>query len=525
MRIKVWMATAALALACNSAMALPLSVDPGAYLGQWSITGFPLAPGPRTFNLNPGTYRISIAAGTGTNIHIDADGTITSDSTRFNISGSTVSFQTVDVVFEPERYKGQWSVNHGSPWLFGLKTLKLVPAGTGADDINNRYILAVGGLLAVYFSVAADGTITTNSTVLLTSGNVATFVTTPIHFDPGLYLGEWALDRATQQWHRGPKVIDLVPSGQGTDDWELRYRITFGCCAGTRFVVDPAGNIVTDSTRASVDGSSITFTTTPVTIDPGGYTGMWALDRASPSGAPQTGAQTLNLVTGGTGVDDFLSGYRIGFGCCTGTAFRLDGDGTVTTNSTRAVATGGSIAFDTVLVRIDPGSYLDAWALDRATPRLSGVQDLDLVPGGTGSDDFLAGIYRVGLISTGHHASFEVFSPCAINTGSADPNSLPLGDESFTVFCPYTPPSDTDGDGINDSVDLCPDTAPGSVVNADGCSGSQYVAAACNASDFRNHGQFVSCVARAGTEAVRLGLLTQAERAQLVKHAARDYVE
>ena len=118
MRIKVWMATAALALACNSAMALPLSVDPGAYLGQWSITGFPLAPGPRTFNLNPGTYRISIAAGTGTNIHIDADGTITSDSTRFNISGSTVSFQTVDVVFEPERYKGQWSVNHG--WGEGL---------------------------------------------------------------------------------------------------------------------------------------------------------------------------------------------------------------------------------------------------------------------------------------------------------------------------------------------------------------------------------------------------------------------
>ena len=35
------------------------------------------------------------------------------------------------------------------------------------------------------------------------------------------------------------------------------------------------------------------------------------------------------------------------------------------------------------------------------------------------------------------------------------------------------PPTDTDGDGVTDDADLCPDTASGETVDSDGCSASQ----------------------------------------------------
>ncbi|MDB2352418.1 hypothetical protein N9V92_04440 [Luminiphilus sp.] len=36
-----------------------------------------------------------------------------------------------------------------------------------------------------------------------------------------------------------------------------------------------------------------------------------------------------------------------------------------------------------------------------------------------------------------------------------------------------TPSIDTDGDGVEDSADLCPNTPPGETVDSDGCSASQ----------------------------------------------------
>jgi len=80
---------------------------------------------------------------------------------------------------------------------------------------------------------------------------------------------------------------------------------------------------------------------------------------------------------------------------------------------------------------------------------------------------------------------------------------------------------DDDNDGIWDDDDLCAATAAGAVVDTDGCSGEQFVLLSCGTEDdHKNHGQFVSCVAQAGTDAVGAGLLTQQERADIVSGAA-----
>src|SRR5439155_10716781 len=71
--------------------------------------------------------------------------------------------------------------------------------------------------------------------------------------------------------------------------------------------------------------------------------------------------------------------------------------------------------------------------------------------------------------------------------------------------------TDQDNDGVPDSQDQCPDTAPGSIVNSDGCSIDQLVP--CDG-PWKNHGQFVSTMAHVTKEFEREGLITQGQRSQ-----------
>lgn len=81
--------------------------------------------------------------------------------------------------------------------------------------------------------------------------------------------------------------------------------------------------------------------------------------------------------------------------------------------------------------------------------------------------------------------------------------------------------ADDDSDGVDVTIDACPDTTLGSVVNGQGCSGQQLVDLACPCDNsWRNHGQFISCVTRATTTQVKDGLMTQAEKSAIVSGMA-----
>ncbi len=80
---------------------------------------------------------------------------------------------------------------------------------------------------------------------------------------------------------------------------------------------------------------------------------------------------------------------------------------------------------------------------------------------------------------------------------------------------------DDDADGVGDDLDLCPGTPIASLFDDQGCSGPQRIELVCGLPGDGPHGAFVSCVARESTRVRRLGLITEAERALIVRDAAR----
>jgi hypothetical protein len=84
--------------------------------------------------------------------------------------------------------------------------------------------------------------------------------------------------------------------------------------------------------------------------------------------------------------------------------------------------------------------------------------------------------------------------------------------------------TDEDGDGVGDSVDFCPGTPAGSIVDANGCSIDQLAPCAGPASGgaWKNHGQYVSSVAHAVQEFLAQGVISLDEASEIISGAAQS---
>ncbi|MDY7095078.1 MAG: thrombospondin type 3 repeat-containing protein [Acidobacteriota bacterium] len=86
--------------------------------------------------------------------------------------------------------------------------------------------------------------------------------------------------------------------------------------------------------------------------------------------------------------------------------------------------------------------------------------------------------------------------------------------------------ADGDGDGIDDGADICPFTPPGDVIDpGTGCS----IAQLCpcegpqgTSQSWKNHGQYVSCVAKTSNGFRKAGLITAQQRSAIVSAAAQS---
>lgn len=96
---------------------------------------------------------------------------------------------------------------------------------------------------------------------------------------------------------------------------------------------------------------------------------------------------------------------------------------------------------------------------------------------------------------------------------------MPGGDWEAFVAGDRDCPVDTDGDGLYDEDDACPNTAPGEIINASGCSVNDLNP--CDG-DWKNHGAYVSSVVKTAQAFRAAGLLTNAQYADLVSTAAKS---
>jgi hypothetical protein len=84
--------------------------------------------------------------------------------------------------------------------------------------------------------------------------------------------------------------------------------------------------------------------------------------------------------------------------------------------------------------------------------------------------------------------------------------------------------TDADGAGVPDSLDLCPGTPAGAIVDSHGCSIDQIAPCSGPASGgtWKNHGQYVSAVAQAAEAFLAQGLISADQAEEIVAQAAQS---
>ena len=98
------------------------------------------------------------------------------------------------------------------------------------------------------------------------------------------------------------------------------------------------------------------------------------------------------------------------------------------------------------------------------------------------------------------------------------------GQGPFNAAFSLSGETDADADGVGDSLDQCPGTPVGDIVDANGCSIDQIVPCSGPASGgtWKNHGQYVSAVAQAVEVFLAQGLVTEDEAEKIISDAARS---
>jgi len=98
------------------------------------------------------------------------------------------------------------------------------------------------------------------------------------------------------------------------------------------------------------------------------------------------------------------------------------------------------------------------------------------------------------------------------------------GQGPFNAAFSLSGETDEDLDGVADSLDQCPGTPAGAIVDANGCSIEQL--APCNGpasgGAWKNHGQYVSAVAQAAEAFLAQGLITAEQAEEIVTQAAQS---
>jgi hypothetical protein len=103
------------------------------------------------------------------------------------------------------------------------------------------------------------------------------------------------------------------------------------------------------------------------------------------------------------------------------------------------------------------------------------------------------------------------------------PGSGGLSNPFGLAFSPRN--RDSDGDGVPDERDQCPNTPPGAVVDGNGCSIAQLVPCAgpLSGGHWENHGLYVASVVKTAKAFLAAGLISEKQQHAIVLAAAKSH--
>jgi hypothetical protein len=370
-----------------------VAIAPGAFQGIYDISRvMDWTSGAQNVTLVPGlTYSLELGEG-NFDFDLATNGQVTTTATGIaTATGNTLTFLTSGVVINPGAFQGSYAISRVVDWSTGPLTVALVP--------GFQYSVWVGeGNFD--FDLGTNGVVTTTATGIATAtGNTLTFLTSGVMINPGAFQGSYAISRVAD-WGTGPLTVPLVP-GIGYSVWVGEDGFDFDL--GTNGLVT-----TTATATATTAGSTLTFLTSAVTIDPATFLGSYAVSRVQDW---VTGPLSLPLVP--------AISYSVWVGEAALT-FQVNANGTVSTASISSfLPQGSTLSFLTRGIEFDPGGPA-TWAIGRVVGGLGGVQLEPLVPGTSYSLSVAGGTYP-----------FSVAPDCAVTPGSFD-----IGGDTFTLRCP-----------------------------------------------------------------------------------------
>lgn len=364
-----------LSLHSLSAFAVSISFDLNGYPGQWVITNGAYGGhliGNQTLDLPVGRHSFHTGQHPTGNFadvfyfNVSEDGSVTSETPLTATGGNgSLELHTRPITIDPGNYTGTWTAgrlsngnqqtSYTSPMIVGMHFRIQFTFGNPGFE---HYIIA---------SVDSNGTpVSLRPAATSISGSTMTFATAPVTIDAGTYSGTYTLGLANN-------FVNL----RGYNSFDLPKDLRFTIRSGSDFLffdVAADGTVSTPrSDSMSASGSTLTFLTTPLTIDPVNYLGSYAALTLSDE-------YFINGLQSFSVIKDVE--YRIRLAGVDYFKYHVNADGSVTPRNTVA-ATGSPnlLQFNNVDVNVDPQNFAGAWHLDRVTPWLYGLQSTTLVPG------------------------------------------------------------------------------------------------------------------------------------------------
>jgi hypothetical protein len=269
--------------------------------------------------------------------------------------------------------------------------------------------------------------------------SLAAAIAAPVTIDPASYAGLYDID-LDGQFSSGVRTVELA---------EGFHTIRVGTAAQIGIHVSASGVVTPRDSRYEVSiiggQNSLTLQTRAVTFDVGAYAGEWSVSRVRESAA---GSAVVRLVPSDDG-DGAVYFAAVGL---TSSAFRirLRGDGSITSDNASAADTAADLVrFQNATVSVINRDGLSSpWSIRQVATGTASASVVH-VPG-------LQYLFQ----ANGASMFYSVASPCAVSPPSLDMNGF-----TFDLTCGTL---DSDGDGVPDASDNCPNSPNPDQIDLDG---------------------------------------------------------